>query len=353
MWKIAIIDDDRSVLKGLKSMIPWVELGAELVGEGMDGQEGLEIVRVSRPDIIVTDIYMPDMDGIEMIHSLRSDGYEGKIIIHSGYNDFEYARQALRLNVEDYLSKPISLQTLHAVLARAIRDLKLTRLPSPSIGLVKWHRQLGEAILTSQERKATLIIDDFLRQLDEQGVLALPAIRRFGIECWTMLTYALNEAGLPLDETFPPALIQEEINAFMKPDDFRCWIADKISSICKSRCSSEKHKEAVDFIIQYIQQHYFEEITLTELAEKVFISRNYLCDIFKKTTGETFHGYLTRVRMEKAKQLILAGKLHIYEIAQKVGYKNVSYFSTAFKKHFSGVSPTDINKRSLSELFKQ
>ncbi|WP_219837097.1 response regulator [Paenibacillus sp. R14(2021)] len=344
MWKIAIVDDDRSVLRGLKSMIPWDELGAELAGEGMDGRDGLEIVRTSRPDIIVTDIYMPDMDGIEMIHSLRREGYEGKIIIHSGYNDFEYARQALRLNVEDYLSKPISLQTLHTVLTRAIHDLQLTRLPSPSIGLVKWHRHLREAILTSQEKRAQQIIDDFLRQIDEQGVLAPSTLRRFGIECWTMVTYALNEAGLPLDEMFPPALIHEEINAIMKPDDFRCWIADKISSICRSRSFGDKHKETVDFIIQYIQQHYFEEVTLTELAEKVFISRNYLCDIFKKTTGETFHGYLTRVRMENAKHLILVGKLHIYEIAQKVGYKNVSYFSTVFKKYFSGVSPTDIHK---------
>ncbi|MFC4807921.1 response regulator transcription factor [Paenibacillus sp. GCM10023250] len=345
MWKIAIVDDDRSVLRGLKSMIPWDELGAELAGEGMDGRDGLDIVRSSRPDIIVTDLYMPDMDGIEMIHSLRSEGYEGKIIIHSGYNDFEYARQALRLNVEDYLSKPISLQTLHTVLTRAIHDLQLTRRPSPSIGLVKWHRHLSEAILTSQEKQALQIIGDFLRQIEEQGVLTPTTLRRFGIECWMMVTYALNEAGLQLDEMFPPALIHEEINAIMKSDDFRCWIAEKISSICKSRSFNNKHKETVDFIIQYVQQHYFEEVTLTELAEKVFVSRNYLCDIFKKTTGETFHGYLTRVRMEQAKHLILAGKLPIYEIAQKVGYKNVSYFSTAFKKYFSGISPTDIHKR--------
>jgi two-component system response regulator YesN len=220
------------------------------------------------------------------------------------------------------------------------------RLEGPYVRLVKCYQQLSEAIKASQEEHANQIIEAFMRQLEEQGVLTPSFLRRFGMECWTILTYALHEVGIALDDMIPQEHIHTELNSIMRPEQFRGWIADKISIICRNRNFNEntKHKQAVDFIIQYIQKHYHEEITLTELAEKVFISRNYLCDIFKKATGETFHGYLTRVRMEKAKQLVMEGKLHVYEIAQRVGYKNVPYFSTVFKKYFSGISPTEMIK---------
>jgi two-component system response regulator YesN len=276
MWKIAIVDDDRQVLKGLKSQIPWQELNAECVGVGMDGSQGLEIVHANNPDIIITDIYMPEMNGLEMIQTLRQEEYKGKIIIHSGYNDFDYARQAIRLHVDDYLSKPISLQTLRNVLSKAIQEL-----------------------------------DEDSRKKREQS------------EMQKKLTL------------FEPFLSKE-------------WLKGALTGTlgCSYQDSYEntKHNQAVEFIIQFIHKHYDEEITLTELAEKVFISRNYLCDIFKKATGETFLSYLTRVRMEKAKQLIMEGKLHVYEIAERVGYKNVPYFSTVFKKYFSGISPTKMIK---------
>ncbi|MDF2963395.1 MAG: AraC family transcriptional regulator, partial [Paenibacillus sp.] len=124
MWKIAVIDDDRAVLQGMKKIIPWEELEAEFAGEAMDGQQGLKLIGSVRPDIIITDIYMPVMNGLDMVEELRKTGYEGKIVILSGYSDFEYARQALRLNVDDYLSKPVTVQTIKSVLEKAIEELE-------------------------------------------------------------------------------------------------------------------------------------------------------------------------------------------------------------------------------------
>ncbi|MDF2961991.1 MAG: two-component system response regulator, partial [Paenibacillus sp.] len=86
-----------------------------------------------------------------------------------------------------------------------------------------------------------------------------------------------------------------------------------------------------------------EDLHLSELAEKVYISRNYLSTIFRQATGETFNNYVTRVRMEKAKSMILEGRWMIYEVAEKVGYKNVPYFTTQFKK-YTGNNPTEFVK---------
>ena len=124
MWKVAIIDDDRQVLQGMKKSIPWEDLDAEWVGESTDGEQGLELIRTMKPDIVITDIYMPVMNGLDMINTLRTEHYDGKVIILSGFSDFEYARQALRLNVDDYLSKPVTIQTLRGVLEKAINQLE-------------------------------------------------------------------------------------------------------------------------------------------------------------------------------------------------------------------------------------
>lgn len=105
MWKVVVVDDDRHVLQSMKKNFPWNEIGIEWVGEAADGEEGLEIIGQLNPDIVITDIYMPVMNGLNMIEKLRNDHFQGAILILSGYADFQYAVQALRLKVDDYISK--------------------------------------------------------------------------------------------------------------------------------------------------------------------------------------------------------------------------------------------------------
>jgi two-component system response regulator YesN len=97
-------------------------------------------------------------------------------------------------------------------------------------------------------------------------------------------------------------------------------------------------------MMQYVQEHYNKNITLQDLSEQIYISRNYLSQIFKKATGLSFNHYINKIRMEKAKNLILEGKLLIYEVAEEVGYKNTPYFSSLFKK-YTGLNPTDLLKQ--------
>lgn len=124
MRKIVAIDDDFQVLNRMKTSIPWADWGFDWVGEALDGKEGLKLVREMGPDVVISDIYMPDMTGLDMIEHLRSEGYEGEIVILSGYNDFEYARQAMRMQVNDYLSKPISMEELGRVMKNILLKLE-------------------------------------------------------------------------------------------------------------------------------------------------------------------------------------------------------------------------------------
>lgn len=537
MWKMVIIDDERQVLKGMKRAIPWDELGAEWVGEAMNGEDGLEVIRNTCPDIVITDLYMPVMTGLEMVERLRKEGFQGKIIILSGYSDFEHARQALRFNVIDYVSKPISPPTLRSILSNVVQELEEeeqkrikqgelefkmalyepfiekewvrsaavgtldhsyrdnTHLPQSyhfwqerkhvSVGIelvrderarsltvsdwnlfrfavsniacevarklflnleyielhstralliihpeaaqleqlgekleelgiklidsigdylkiitrigiggvkdtwtklsdsteeaflamdqrayrcssahevylyrensskpgkialfpVKFSYKLATAMKSSQESEAHQLVLDYITEMKKQEGVSQGYVQMLGSELWGIMTYSLYESGLVLDDLFTNDQIAKEISSLVVPDQLANWLMDKISMICSSRQwkGSSKHRQVVEFITSYIHEHYAEELTLVELSDKVYISRNHLSIIFKNMTGETFNNYLTRVRIEKARELLMERNMLVYEVAERVGYKNIPYFSTVFKK-ITGMNPTEIIK---------
>jgi two-component system response regulator YesN len=534
MWKIAIIDDDRQVLRGMKQAIPWDELGAEWVGESTNGHKGLELIRKEKPDIVITDVYMPVMDGLTMIEHLRKEQFQGKFLIHSGYSDFEFARKALRMNVDDYLSKPVSRQTLRESLQRVIlaveeenkiqleqkalrdkvilyepfvhkewlktavtgtmddwnkehplfntekaqthlvlgieimRTARISDVAAPDrflfrfaiqniiqeilserqltfdyvelhgyhaslilhfekdaryeelidgvksiaemiidcvhrylsislhIGIgglknhwsqisdsleeafhflsqgapllsssslyayndssskrsqsngvlakpMRFYHQLIEDIKNTQGKMAESIIHSYIDTLHESSDSSEPSFRAMGAQFWTIASYALNDEQIRLWEIFTEVQIEAELRSIHTAGQFGVWLHDKIRGICVNQHWHEnlKHKQAVDFMKQYIHENFKQDITLADLAEKVFLSRNYLSLIFKNATGETINNYMIRVRMEQARALLLKGTFKIYEVAESVGYKNIPYFSTTFKKHF-GITPMEL-----------
>lgn len=535
MWRVLIIDDDFQVLEGMRKSIPWEQLDAEWVGEAMDGEEGLKVIRATQPDIVITDIYMPVMNGLEMIEQLRNEQFPGEILILSGYSDFQYARQALRLQVTDYLSKPITVAELRSVMERVIKELEakewkkmeqeevrrrlmlyepfvqkewlksvvtgtfdrkladeslklsdktywtsrnhqvmgielmstlrisnvsltdwnlfrfavaniirellvedwpeaefvelhshhaavvfhvMPEVPkeeasqklrligeritecireylkleirigfgtmktnwkeisnsteeafldllqqtiaseqppidavaggSKEIGIrpVKFYQELAEAIVYSKEETTDQIIDSYVCQLKEMPNLSPAYVQYLCKELWTIFAYSLYNTGIVLDELFQGNSVTQEIARIGTAEELEQWLKSKIKIIVSSRGWTEnsRHKDAVDFMIHYAHTHYPEEINLEDLSKQLYLSRNYLNQIFKKATGETFTNYVIRVRMEKAKALLIEGKLMIYEISEKVGYKNVPYFSSIFKKYY-GMSPSELGKK--------
>ena len=112
MYKAVVIDDEPIIVKGLSRLIPWEELGCTLAGTAGDGLEALELIRKVRPDLVITDIYMPRMDGLVMIAALKSEFEDIEISILTGYRDFDLAQKALNLGVTRFLLKPSNLDEL-------------------------------------------------------------------------------------------------------------------------------------------------------------------------------------------------------------------------------------------------
>ena len=122
MYKILVVEDEDIIRKGLVYMVDWTKLNCIVAGEARDGIEGLKKIRELKPDIVITDIRMPFMDGIQMLEKSRSE-LDYETIIISGYSEFEYAKKAITFGVTDYLLKPIDFEELNDAINKITRKL--------------------------------------------------------------------------------------------------------------------------------------------------------------------------------------------------------------------------------------
>ncbi len=124
MLKVLLVDDEPYMLEGLRIMVNWTSYGFTICGEASNGEDALEMIKLSNPDLVVTDIRMPVMDGLEFIRlskeRLRSSA---KFVILSGYDDFTYAKRAMTYNVSDYLLKPLDSEEVEAVISKLVASI--------------------------------------------------------------------------------------------------------------------------------------------------------------------------------------------------------------------------------------
>lgn len=126
-YKVLLIDDEPIIRKGLKNIINWEQFGCEVCGEAQNGDEGLLMIDNLCPDIVFTDIKMPEMTGLEMISEINQDKNNMKIIVLTGFRDFEYVKEALILGAFDFLLKPTKLADIKKVVGRAIAELDMQK----------------------------------------------------------------------------------------------------------------------------------------------------------------------------------------------------------------------------------
>ena len=128
MLKAVIIDDEPSVLEGLKLFVDWNREGYEIIGEASDGVSAFPIICEKQPDLVICDIRMPGLSGLELMEKLKSCTFPlPKFIMLSGYNDFSYAQKAINLGAIGYLTKPLDSEELVLELSRAAEIIENER----------------------------------------------------------------------------------------------------------------------------------------------------------------------------------------------------------------------------------
>lgn len=368
MFKVVIVDDDRIIRRGLSTVVPWEEHGFQLVGEAADGEQGLELIQRENPHIVVSDIKMPFMDGLEMAREIRKQNSKTKIILLTGYEDFKYAHEAIKVRAFDYLLKPVETEGLLEKLKQASEEWKLEN---------QKEKEFNEG--------SQMIEQEFLKKLTNplSGAMEIP---RFEEECIPLIKLGLSEkVSKYLDETKNKLAISKDISLedvkllairvmsliFHESGKWaKSWdhsrfmsaqndimsletiqeIFDRLKEIAVNLAIfvnglNESHKlSLVDKAIDYIKENYHEEgLSLQTVADKVHVSAAYLSSLFKIEKGFNFGDVLLETRMRAAMEIFRQRDLKTYEVAEAVGYANPQYFSSSFKK-YTGYSPAEFKK---------
>lgn len=282
--KVYLADDERFTRNGISQLIPWEELGLELMGAGADGQEAYNDILSCTPDIVITDIKMPKMDGIELIKRITAEYRHIKFIVLSGYGEFELATQAMRYGVKYYLLKPCDEEEIINVLKQVIEEIQTERLHS----------------------KETSLEDSLRTQL--LHVRTVDEVHQLVQSRWST----------DQDESEPA----------------REYGTRKMVSQMKQIIDQNLGEHTLS--LQWLSQHYF------------FLHPEYLGKLFRKETKERFTVYLNSKRIELAKELLISfPDMKIYEIAERTGFgSNQQYFGNVFKK-ITGVTPMEYKKQKL------
>lgn len=162
LYKVLLVDDEPLTLEGLKLMVDWESLGYKISGECGNGEEAVSLIEKLLPDLVITDIRMPVMDGLDLIEHVKKHMDQNiKFIILSGYNEFEYARRALKFEVNHYVLKPIFPEEMVAVLREMYQRLKQVNLPT--------RIKLEENIAAIDRSEGGLDVNDILYKIAHGG----------------------------------------------------------------------------------------------------------------------------------------------------------------------------------------
>ncbi|TFE26905.1 response regulator transcription factor [Cohnella luojiensis] len=338
MLKVITVDDEKAVKQGLRKIIELHCPGFEVVGEAEDGLEALELVRLHNPHVVITDITMPVMNGIELIARIREWSAATELIVMSGYDDFKYAQEALRYGVKDYLLKPMKIESVSKLL-NGLREENVRR----SAELERYRSCLWAC---------TGIVEKLAEQLwllDEAGWNgSLTAIsERIGGDLLTddekALLYAdltaylrrqIRERGLELEDVAPTERGSEDL--FVRN-------VDHAADVIRAN-RNWGQRVAIRNALNHIHERYHDpELSLEEVIALVNVSPAYFYKMFKEETGRNFKTYLIEFRLDKARELLAGGQYKTYEIAERIGYPDYPHFTKVFKKYV-GLSPSEFRK---------
>lgn len=250
MYKVVIIDDEPIIVEGLAKVIDWKKYNCVLAGTAEDGASGIQTIRKERPDMIITDISMPGMDGLTMIAALKSEFSDMEICILTGFRDFDYAQKAITLGVTRYLLKPSKFGQIEEALETMTHNLK--------------------------KKEPSYLRDKKDENVQEEGASS----------------FIVNNA------------------------------------------------------MEYMEKHYEEHLTLSEVAEQIYVSQWHLSKLLNKYMKKSFSEILNQIRVDHAKELLKDPSLRIGDIAEQVGFLDMAHFSRVFKK-YEGISANEYRNTKL------
>ncbi|TBL73890.1 response regulator transcription factor [Paenibacillus thalictri] len=446
---ILVVDDEYIVCKGIETIILRSGHDWNVVGKAGNGLEALRLMEKEPVDLIVTDIRMPEMNGLELIERLFQEGYSGEVMILSSYADFEYARKAVQCGAVNYLLKPVDPDELINTIQQAEQSISERNLRHSEREQLTKNKQLMSKMLLTQlllgyetnETKIRRGLEQAGIPLKELVVITAGRPEQLSSECWERCKLQLLAAirsgcgCMAEDVSFVerylvlaawsgetphrlasavsclerwagsqtesphvrmglsdvcrsmsdiPLLLAQSIcsqneaaktsrsvvqfgDAAMNdavihdptlPEQkllqaLKSGYADEVRLLTQElalysepaqQASKLKGRKIIEQVKQLVFKRYASDIQIRDIADEIYMNASYLSDLFKQTTGMTFTDFVIEYRLQVAKSLLLDDpQLKLYQVADKVGYKNPKHFSQIFKKHV-GMLPAEFRE---------
>ncbi|WP_145320943.1 response regulator [Paenibacillus xylanexedens] len=341
MFRILITDDEPMIRMGLAKMIEQAGLLDCEIRQAAHGEEALQVVEAFQPHILFTDIRMPTMDGIELCRRLSEQGSAIRIIVVSGYSDFEYARACMDYGVKRYLLKPVGRQELHELLLklRASDDDKPTVSLVPVRELNDWAMRLEDAIWELRQSDVAELMEAWLRRYPAFSLMPEQTAELFQ-ELLELIVVRMNARGNGMVNLSHDTVVSASPEGCF---DALVSAVDLLMNRIKERRSG-KRKHPVEEAKAYLEEHLRREVSLDEIAAKLGLNPSYFSQLFKQTTGQTFIQYRIRSKMELAKRMLEQPGNRITDISYEVGYADHPHFTKTFKK-ITGLTPSEYRNR--------
>lgn len=377
MMKVMLVDDEPFIMQGLEVLIDWNALGYEIVKMASNGGEAYEYLKSEQVDMVISDISMPVMTGLDLLKRIREEGLsDAYFVILSGYNDFKYAQQAIRYASMDYLLKPIDREELTDILKRAARmresehdetgmtavlralrtfrsdqDIKTygdeINVPQGRIMLLK--EQLDSLIAAVEQNDITEInrsVDVLYDETRDRGM----STDVFDLNL-NYLLFRLIHLAIEQDESVD----QEEVLSYISDNVYESGEIRgsrthlKRFAISYAEYLVQLRKNVSRGILQEIEReiraNFADNLTLKDLSRKYYVNSSYLGQLFRKKYDQSFKDYLCSVRINEAASMLLKTDEKIPVIAEKVGYKDTDYFIQKFIE-LRGCTPAKYRRNS-------
>lgn len=342
---VLIVDDDKNLCRCLVKLLPWAEMDCDLPEVAYNGQHAWEILQSQKVDLVISDLKMPVMGGMELCQMIR-EMYDDIIIVFlSAYEDFSIAQKALRYGVTDYILKPINregIDTLKEIIVRT----------AAAKGLRQWSDQLfsreySDRIRAALKGQDTTFFGELfqkLRRADKGSVFNT---------CMYLLRVLYEYRTSVRDEASDSSALSYWVY------EKRCRdLMDKKTAEERIAYVQEQYEKALqeaggesrnDYIVHQtrtlIEENFFlPECNVAWVSGKLYMQPAYLGRLFSKATGIGLSEYIVECRMKQARVLLRDSNVPVNEVAARVGYSYSNYFTRAFRSRF-GLSPSEYRQK--------
>ncbi|UKS28301.1 response regulator [Paenibacillus sp. HWE-109] len=396
MLTTLLIDDEPLTTQALRKILENHFPNIEVLGEATDGRKAWEIIQNRVPDFIISDIRMPNLDGLELLDKIRHAELPIKVILLTAYGEFEYAHQALKLGASGYLLKPYIQSELikevfrvtkeieaengyKSILSKAIPLFEENALKKLLVGKLdstglheflemaesRWEHcvvsvlQLGGSNLKAEEIEEVIKISiteeinshlfilgyqgiSFFRKLNEIIMIHVPKdtdsdLIQGCIRILMNYTHKPFQVGSSQSKYRPQQLSEAYQDALQH--------SAVIPDLNISKTSTDHQVALIDKAVDYCKRYYTTDINLQKIADHLDINKYHFCNLFKDQLHITFWDYVTNLRVDHAKNLLQTSEERVSSIAIQSGYINSSHFGRVFKE-ITGVTPAEYRRQT-------